>query len=169
MLSSRRNMNQNAKTNHFWNTSHYVFITENIWRTFDDTYIIDVLEKTLLMIPQICCCNIPRILTANKNLWNHFEIIYSFTNFYFVFKLIQMIRGSFESRSLILGQCIEFTKPGCRNCNFPSKDNHFANPLVVKRTQSRSLQRPKNYIITRVPYHNYVKPTFPLCIVIYNP
>ena len=95
--------------------------------------------------------NIPRILTTKKNLWNH-----SFTNFYFVFKLIQMIRGSFESRSLILGQCIEFTKPGCRNCNFPSKDNHFANPLVVKRTQSRSLQRPK-----KLYYHNYVKPTFP--------
>ena len=108
--------------------------------------------------------NISRILTANRNLWNHIEINYSFTNFYFVFKLIQMIRGSFESRSLILGQCIEFTKPGCRNCNFPSKDNHFANPLVVKRTQSRSLQRPKNYLY----YHNYVKPTFPLCIVIYN-
>ena len=106
--------------------------------------------KTLLMIPQICCCNIPRILTANKNLWNHIEINYSFTNFYFVFKLIQMIRGSFESRSLILGQCIEFTKPGCRNCNFPSKDNHFANPLVVKRTQSGSLQRPKKSILSQL-------------------
>ena len=127
---------------------HYWDYLTNFW-CYNWWSIIDVLERLCLWFLKYVAAISPEYSQPTKTSEIILKLfIHSFTNFYFVFKLIQMIRGSFESRSLILGQCIEFTKPGCRNCNFPSKDNHFANPLVVKRTQSRSLQRPKNYIIT---------------------